>query len=120
MIDKPKNALRLCLGALLVVATIVSSPRVFGGIILETPTSPTELSSSTWLSTELSSLKGNLPQQLETLPAPDSPFITDGWNGAVAQNIGPVPEPTTIIAGALLLLPFGASALRTFSRKQAV
>ncbi len=29
----------------------------------------------------------------------------------------PVPEPTTLIAGALLLLPFGASALRTIRRK---
>lgn len=33
----------------------------------------------------------------------------------VAQSlIGPVPEPSTIIAGALLLLPFGASAIRRF------
>jgi len=29
-----------------------------------------------------------------------------------------VPEPTTILAGALLLLPFGASTLRTSRRKQ--
>ena len=31
----------------------------------------------------------------------------------------PVPEPTTLIAGVLLLLPFGASALRMIRRKQA-
>jgi len=31
-------------------------------------------------------------------------------------NITPVPEPTTIVAGALLLLPFGASTIR-FMRK---
>jgi hypothetical protein len=33
-----------------------------------------------------------------------------------SQDITPVPEPTTMIAGAFLLLPFGASALR-FLRK---
>jgi hypothetical protein len=33
--------------------------------------------------------------------------------------VGPtVPEPTTIIAGALLLLPFGASALRILRKTQ--
>ena len=32
-------------------------------------------------------------------------------------NITPVPEPTTIIAGALLLLPFGASTLRVLRRR---
>jgi hypothetical protein len=30
----------------------------------------------------------------------------------------PVPEPTTMVAGALLLLPFGASTLRILRRKQ--
>ena len=30
----------------------------------------------------------------------------------VSYNLSPVPEPTTVIAGALLLLPFGASTLR--------
>ena len=33
-------------------------------------------------------------------------------------NIAPVPEPTTCIAGALLLLPFGASTLRMFRRNR--
>jgi hypothetical protein len=31
----------------------------------------------------------------------------------------PVPEPTTMIAGALLLLPFGASTVRILRRKSA-
>jgi hypothetical protein len=48
------------------------------------------------------------------IPDPES------QHGLVAQevfyNITPVPEPTTLIAGALLLLPFGASTLR-FVRK---
>jgi hypothetical protein len=34
-------------------------------------------------------------------------------------NVTPVPEPTTMIAGALLLLPFGASTLRFFRRNRA-
>jgi len=44
---------------------------------------------------------------------------TDGSNGRRAQDqlaIVPVPEPTTIIAGALLLLPFAVSTIRR-SRK---
>jgi hypothetical protein len=32
----------------------------------------------------------------------------------------PVPEPTTMVAGALLLLPFGASTLRIVRKKRAV
>ena len=36
---------------------------------------------------------------------------------SVTQDLTPVPEPTTIIAGALLLLPFGASTLRILRRK---
>jgi hypothetical protein len=34
-------------------------------------------------------------------------------------GVTPVPEPTTIIAGALLLLPFGASTLRALRRNRA-
>jgi len=33
------------------------------------------------------------------------------------DNVAVVPEPTTMIAGALLLLPFGASTLRSLRRK---
>jgi hypothetical protein len=33
-------------------------------------------------------------------------------------GVAPVPEPTTMIAGALLLLPFGASTLRILRKKQ--
>lgn len=43
-------------------------------------------------------------------------------NGALAQetffNVTPVPEPTTMIAGAMLLLPFGASTLRFMRNKR--
>jgi hypothetical protein len=42
---------------------------------------------------------------------------------AVSQGLiapMPVPEPTTLIAGALLLLPFGASTLRFVRKKRAV
>jgi hypothetical protein len=34
--------------------------------------------------------------------------------------IVPVPEPTTVIAGVLLLLPFGASTLKILRKKRAV
>ena len=48
------------------------------------------------------------------------------WDNAFANNnlnianldASPVPEPTTMVAGALLLLPFGASTLRMLRRKQ--
>jgi hypothetical protein len=33
-------------------------------------------------------------------------------------QVAPVPEPTTIVAGALLLLPFGASAVRSLRKRQ--
>jgi hypothetical protein len=42
--------------------------------------------------------------------------------GDVQSLMGPVsavPEPTTVVAGLLLLLPFGASTLRTFRRTRA-
>jgi hypothetical protein len=39
----------------------------------------------------------------------DNTTLTGAWV--------PVPEPTTVIAGALLLLPFGASTLRILRRK---
>ena len=35
---------------------------------------------------------------------------------AGTANVTPVPEPTTIVAGAMLLLPFGASTLRMFRK----
>jgi hypothetical protein len=34
------------------------------------------------------------------------------------SGVSAVPEPTTMIAGALLLLPFGASTLRILRKKQ--
>ena len=38
---------------------------------------------------------------------------TSGTTFTVSQiQLVPIPEPTTMIAGALLLLPFGASTLR--------
>lgn len=35
----------------------------------------------------------------------------------VQLNVTPVPEPSTVIAGAMLLLPFGVSTLRNLRRK---
>jgi len=39
--------------------------------------------------------------------------------GDCVRPIPPVPEPTTMIAGALLLLPFGVSTLRILRKKRA-
>jgi choice-of-anchor C domain-containing protein len=38
--------------------------------------------------------------------------------GAAIDNVSLVPEPTTLIAGALLLLPFGASTLRRLRKNR--
>ena len=43
--------------------------------------------------------------------------ITAPTTGAIFDRITVVPEPTTIVAGALLLLPFGVSTLRIFRRR---
>ena len=49
--------------------------------------------------------------------------LGDGWDKASDVNVDvygtPVPEPTTMIAGALLLLPFGASTLRILRKGRA-
>jgi hypothetical protein len=37
--------------------------------------------------------------------------------GVVVPNVAPVPEPTTIFSGAVLLLPFGSSVLRQLRKK---
>jgi hypothetical protein len=53
---------------------------------------------------------------LIALQAPDA----NSGNGFVGlANVTVVPEPTTMIAGALLLLPFGASSLRVLRRRTA-
>ena len=39
-------------------------------------------------------------------------------NGPTHVELGPVPEPTTMIAGALMLIPFGLGALRSLRAKQ--
>ena len=48
--------------------------------------------------------------------------LGDGWDKASDVNVqvfgSAVPEPTTVIAGALLLLPFGASTLRSLRRNR--
>lgn len=44
--------------------------------------------------------------------------ITDSFAGQISST-SPVPEPTTVIAGALLLLPFGLSTLRIIRKNSA-
>jgi len=47
----------------------------------------------------------------ETLAQLQAGGISTAFSGTIAST-SPVPEPTTVIAGALLLLPFGLSTLR--------
>ena len=53
-----------------------------------------------------------------------NPNINNGVSqvsvSSVEQSFHQVPEPTTMIAGALLLLPFGASTVRIFRKKPAL
>jgi hypothetical protein len=42
-----------------------------------------------------------------------------GYGGPRYESVGSVPEPTTIISGVLMLLPFGASTLRILRRNRA-
>ncbi|MHC1767915.1 MAG: hypothetical protein AB9869_27190 [Verrucomicrobiia bacterium] len=43
---------------------------------------------------------------------------TDAYADNLSFVVAPVPEPTTMIAGALLLLPFGVSAIRRFRKNR--
>lgn len=52
-----------------------------------------------------------------TLGSTDFPLYNQDRLYSFAANV--VPEPTTLIAGALLLLPFGASTLRILRRRTA-
>jgi hypothetical protein len=47
--------------------------------------------------------------------------LVPGWNltSGRQNQLAPVPEPTTLISGALMLLPFGASTLRILRRNRA-
>jgi hypothetical protein len=47
-----------------------------------------------------------------------TPSTIGQFDGSIDAAV-PVPEPTTLFAGALFALPFGASALRVLRRKQA-
>jgi hypothetical protein len=45
-------------------------------------------------------------------------YTLGGVQGSATVTLEPVPEPTTFIAGALLLLPFGASTVRILRRNR--
>jgi len=47
----------------------------------------------------------------------NEPYI--GLDNVSVTDITPVPEPSTVLAGVLTLLPFGASALRILRKRQA-
>ncbi len=46
--------------------------------------------------------------------------VVETVSGGMSLGLTPVPEPSSIIAGALMVLPFGASTLRILRRKRAV
>jgi hypothetical protein len=50
--------------------------------------------------------------------AKNEPYLDNYGGGTVTLSLAPVPEPTTMVAGAMLLLPFGMSTLRILRRKQ--
>jgi len=52
----------------------------------------------------------------ETLTQLAAGGLTSSFSGSISST-SPVPEPTTVIAGALLLLPFGLSTLRIIRKK---
>ena len=56
-----------------------------------------------------------------TLTATDTSTQTvlDTVDMTVVNGVAPVPEPTTVAAGALLLLPFGVSTLRKLRKNRA-
>jgi hypothetical protein len=55
---------------------------------------------------------------VETYTASSAQGGLDTIDSYVSYTPNPVPEPTTMIAGALLLLPFGASTLRILRKRQ--
>jgi hypothetical protein len=69
------------------------------------------VSGNTAVTDEANTMLGSLPSL--TAQADLIALIDSGQGYVVA-----VPEPTTVVAGALLLLPFGASALRILRKKQ--
>jgi hypothetical protein len=48
----------------------------------------------------------------------DTGALLDSVNMVVQNGVAPVPEPTTVAAGALLLLPFGVSTLRKLRKNR--
>jgi hypothetical protein len=60
------------------------------------------------------------PTDPTVTPTIDFDWNSAGGNNAYIDNVSvtPVPETTTIISGVLTLLPFGASGLRIFRKRQ--
>jgi len=58
------------------------------------------------------------PTVFTALVGENSAYYEDVTSFTIYGDWVPVPEPTTIIAGALMLLPFGASAMRMLRKRQ--
>ena len=63
-------------------------------------------------------LWGNGPGNYSLYTYQPGSGYTLAYNGSATTSISPVPEATTIIAGALLLLPLGASTLRILRKSR--
>ena len=53
---------------------------------------------------------------LQTLVGINGPYSTPSFSGVISATA--VPEPATIVAGALLLLPFGAGVFRSIRKNR--
>ena len=102
---------------LLVFYSDVDLPPGLPDALADTPHAPVTL--PTWLAINEVGAEGNSGAVYTPLPGNPGYYVPVAGGPAVTYNIisdGVVPEPTTMLAGALLLLPFGASTIR-FIRK---
>ena len=58
-----------------------------------------------------------VPYVGEVVPNGSTPLYTPDPGRTYSIAVGVVPEPTTLISGAMLLLPFGSRAVRQLRKK---
>jgi len=97
----------------------VGSPNIFsvlwGGSTLSTLGPPVQTVGSDWEQFTLSATAGagtSTVLGFQVVPGDPNGTYTPALDDINVEASAPVPEPTTCIAGALLLIPFGLSVLR--------
>jgi hypothetical protein len=104
-------------GASLVIGQSITSGSEIMHVYFQTTANSGTLAGATSLGTILAS--GGTLTLSPTQFGPGFIDITSDAGNVLLASVTFVPEPSTLIAGALLLLPFGASTLRTLqNRKQ--